>query len=74
MDNGRARLRAATPAGAHDLAVLIDRVGEGIPSWRWGWQAGPGQDPIDSGAAPCGQRLTPNGWHRGRSNGTGVRT
>lgn len=51
MERLRATLRAATPADARDLAVLIDQAGEGIPSWLWRGQAGPGEDPFDFGAA-----------------------
>lgn len=56
LDTGRATLRAATPADARDLAVLIDQAGEGIPSWLWGGQAGPGQDPFEFGAVRAARK------------------
>jgi ribosomal protein S18 acetylase RimI-like enzyme len=44
-------IRAATPADARRLAVLIDQAGEGIPGWLWGRQAAAGQDALEIGAA-----------------------
>jgi ribosomal protein S18 acetylase RimI-like enzyme len=51
MLTGQTSMRPAAPADARVLAMLVDLAGEGIPSYLWGQQAAPGQDPLDVGAA-----------------------
>lgn len=41
--------RDAVPDDALALALLIDRAGEGIPTYLWGGAADPGETPLDVG-------------------------
>jgi ribosomal protein S18 acetylase RimI-like enzyme len=42
-------LRPATPADAHELAVLVNMAGEGLPLYLWSKMAEPGEDPWEVG-------------------------
>lgn len=42
-------IRGATPDDASSLAELIDRAGEGIPSYLWSSSAGEGESALDVG-------------------------
>ena len=45
----KASIRPATPSDAADLARLIDRAGEGLPSWLWARAAKQGDSPLAEG-------------------------
>lgn len=44
-------VRPATPDDAEAMARLVDIAGEGLPTFLWARAAGPGETPLDVGAA-----------------------